>query len=155
MYKLRNSLACSLTTFLQYSIPAFTLEHDCLHQLSLGPLLPLPRLKLPLQMALQLHKATPKVPATPPTLQILIQEPLSPRPPPLVPTVQREVLQRHHEPRRETVVVLPMLHALAVPIPAEDVDVQMVHAWHSVHACYDLLFPVTSFAGRWRLRSPL
>lgn len=110
-------------------------------------LLLLPRPKLPLKMSLQLLKPIPKPSPTPPTpevhlLQIRILATSSPPP-----ILLREwiILQRNEETRIEAIVVLPMLQPLTVHVPADDVDVQMTHAWVSVHADPDLLRPIPAW----------
>lgn len=83
-----------------------------------------PLLELFLQMLLQPRKLVPKIPPTPPAHQIPPQELLfQPLPPIFFP--HWKVINIDQERCSKAVVVFPMPHALAMPIHAQDVNMEM------------------------------
>jgi len=57
---------------------------------------------------------------------------------------QREILQFNKERRSKTIVMLPMLHTIRIPIRAQNVDVQMVHTRVRVDPDLDFFVPLPS-----------
>lgn len=94
-------------------------------------------------MALQLHHPILKVPPTPPTQHIQRKVLVVP---PRILFSNRILRHVDEEIGGERQVVVPLLQTLAVEIPAQHVDMQMVHGRIGVGAGDDLFVPIS--AGR-------
>lgn len=113
----------------------------------------LPLNKLPLQMLLQPRKLLPKPRPTPPTHKLLFQIP-PPSMPPLIPLSQWEFLHINQKRRRKAIIMFPMPHTLAMPIPRQNMHVQMIHRRPRMNPRNDLGIPITTVrhGGRARLQ---
>lgn len=78
-------------------------------------------------MSLEFHEAISEVPATPPTREVTFQVTLGGCMSSPVVLWERKILERDEEWCVETVVVFPVLEAVAVHVSRDDVDVEVGH----------------------------
>lgn len=112
----------------------------------------LPHSKLLLKVLLQTRKIIPKFSPTAPANKILLQVPLARWVSSRIILCQREILKGHEKRGRKAVIVFSVLHAIAMTIDRNDVDVEVVHRRNGVYSALYFLLPISSygqFVWRW------